>query len=252
MTPARSLSRQNRLKRAAEYLRDRYFSRKGVPLSTSVDLARDFENEIRRWNNRDRPSWVRTTADTTCEEILEEALRQNLRLAALDTEYFMQKPGGPVITEVGFSMLCPVTTEVKTHHYVTNGGKGSNQKKFLYGASQYYGCTDMLRDQLLYHLSEVDCVLFWGKENDLRALQSMGVYVPAGKVVDAVGWQQRANWTGNGECYYSLGEFCEIQGVDHKAAHNAGNDSHALLTAVLHGLGVLGDTLEMTEITRCA
>ena len=79
----------------------------------------------------------------------------------------------------------------------------------------------------------------------------MGLDLPASKVLDVVGWQQRPP-VRDGALHnerYNLQDFCALQGFKHLGAHNAGNDARALLEGVLLGLGVLGPPVEIREVS---
>jgi len=190
--------------------------------------------------------WMSSTWQTGVEEVLTEAARQGLTFGALDTEYRVDAGTGVVLTEVGFS--CYRQGEFYDYHYAVAGGKGRRSKKFNHGVTHYYPLKKFLLEELRRVTGQADLILFWRKDNDLRALRTMGFELPGNKVVDVVEWKTPTEGEAGGTVsYYSLKKFCRLQGVRLSRAHNAGNDAHALLDAVLHALGLRGDSRAGTE-----
>jgi hypothetical protein len=207
-------------------------------------LEKEFHARKRAFNT---VWWMPTTWRTTIEQVLEEAVRQGLSIAAMDTEYRRSSDGKTVLTEVGFSVYRD--GKITSHHYAVAGGKGAKAKRFAYGATQRYPLKKFLLEEVKSHTDAADVILFWHKTQDITALRTMGLDLPADKVVDAVEWHYKPTTEQGAGRYYNLRDFCNIQGVWHPGAHNAGNDARALLSAVLHALGVLGPPVEITE--RC-
>lgn len=182
-----------------------------------------------------------------CGRVLERALDTGQKVGSLDTEYYVHGGGGVYATEVGISVLRPGYL-ASTRHFALDGGKPMAQK-FLYGKTERYNSrSPNLRAILRQCVQDLDLILVWGGHQDVRAMRNLGVEVPAEKVLDLSFWKRW--YSEEGLKMYNLEEFCWIQGLRHKLPHCAGNDSHMLLEASLHAIGLLGEDFELEPLNQ--
>lgn len=182
--------------------------------------------------------WM-TDAAPSCPTAVERMFSRGLTVAALDTEYF-QNNGVVTPTEVGLAVHHG-QGQIYAHHWRFRGSTG---RPFLYGNSHYAASWSEVRTAMWEVMRHVDAFMVWTGRNDIRALATLGITIPASKIIEMSHWQEGTQADGLTRTY-SLREFCNLQCTEHVGAHCAGNDAYSLMNAVLHGVGVRGPECEM-------
>jgi hypothetical protein len=184
--------------------------------------------------------WLPTDLHTTYDQIVRAAFAQGLTVAALDTEY-QERPMGrdgtyTEITEIGWSVY--QQGMIASRHMRLLARPQHKTKFFRYGVLEL-ACREQAAADLRHMLANVDVVLFWQADGDLKAIErALGVTVPAHQILDVINWQYSVL---NGvKQFWKLKRYCKWAGVPHEGTHNAGNDARALLEATLRAVGLRG------------
>jgi hypothetical protein len=175
--------------------------------------------------------WIDAKWPTSFDTVLETARDKNLRMLSIDTEVDWNESNRNIaaLREVGLTTY--EDGELITRHYVLDGL--DVHSKFRYGESIAITMDD-LRPIVVRALDRAEMIMTFQEQVEIKAFrQFLGLEIPREKRLDMAFWKE----VSPGQSYNLMG-LANAHGIWHPAAHNAGNDSHVLMTTVLAALGM--------------